>query len=98
GASVLVTGAGPIGLVAVQIACAMGARCVVIVEPNGYRRGMAERVGAVAVGPGTDPRDFADKVTRLRGGFDLALECSGAKSALAGALDTVRREATVVAV
>jgi threonine 3-dehydrogenase len=98
GASVLVTGAGPIGLVAAQIAYALGARSVVVVEPNAYRRAMAERVGAVAVGPESDPRKVADGTTRVRGGFDLALECSGAKSALVGALDTVRREATVVAV
>jgi len=98
GASVLVSGAGPVGLVAAQIADALGARRVVVVEPNAYRRGMAERFGAIAVGTEVDPREVADTMTRARGGFDLALECSGAKPALANALDAVRREATLVAV
>jgi threonine 3-dehydrogenase len=98
GASVLVSGGGPVGLVAAQIADVLGARRVVVVEPNAYRRAMAERCGAVAVGIEADPREAADPITRARGGFDLALECSGAKPALANALDSVRREATVVAV
>jgi threonine 3-dehydrogenase len=98
GASVLVSGGGPVGLVAAQLADVLGARRVVVVEPNAYRRAMAERFGAVAVGTEADPREAADPLTRARGGFDIALECSGAKPALATALDAVRREATVVAV
>jgi threonine 3-dehydrogenase len=98
GASVLVSGAGPVGLVAAQIAEALGARRVVAVEPNLYRRAMVERFGAVAIGTEADPLEAADPITRARGGFDLALECSGAMPALANALDAVRREATVVAV
>jgi threonine 3-dehydrogenase len=98
GSSVLVSGAGPVGLVAAQIADALGARQVVVVEPNGYRREMARRFGALAVAPGEELLDVADKMTRARGGFDLALECSGAKPALVTALDAVRREATVVSV
>lgn len=98
GASVLVSGGGPVGLVAAQVADALGARRVVLVEPNAYRRSMAERFGAVPVDPEADPREFADSATRTRGGFDLALECSGAKPALATAVDAVRREATVVSV
>lgn len=98
GASVLVSGGGPVGLVAAQVAEALGARRVVVVEPNPFRRTMVERFGAVAVPPEADPREVADPVTRARGGFDLALECSGAKPALANALEAVRREATVVAV
>jgi threonine 3-dehydrogenase len=98
GASVLVSGAGPVGLVAAQIAGALGAREVVMVEPNAYRRELAEKFGALAVSPGVDLLDIADSMTRARGGFDLALECSGAKPALTAALAAVRREATVVAV
>jgi len=98
GASVLVSGAGPVGVVAAQIADALGARQVVMIEPNEYRRGMAEKLGAIGIGPGVDPLEVADATTRARGGFDLALECSGAKPALVTALEAVRREATVVAV
>lgn len=98
GASVLVSGAGPVGLVAAQIAGALGARQVVMSEPNAYRRALAERFGALAVAPGSDVMDAADRTTRGRGGYDLALECSGAKPALMTAIAAVRREATVVAV
>jgi len=98
GASVLISGAGPVGLVAAQIADALGARRVVMVEPNPYRRAMAHRFGALAVDTETDPLDVADPMSRARRGFDLAVECSGARPALAAALDAVRREATVVSV
>jgi threonine 3-dehydrogenase len=98
GASVLVSGAGPVGLVATQIALALGARCVVTVEPSEHRRRMASDLGALAVGTGTWPVDVADPATRARGGFDLAVECSGALPALSTAVASVRREATVVSV
>lgn len=98
GASVLISGAGPVGLVAAQVAEALGARRVVVVEPNSYRRAMAERFGAVAVDAPVDPLEQADRTTRLRGGFDLALECSGAHPAMTTALRSVRREGTVVSV
>ena len=98
GASVLVTGAGAVGLVAIQIANALGARQVVVLEPNAYRRGMAEKLGAVAIDAGVDPLDVGDATTRARGGFELALECAGALPALSLALDSVRREGSVVSV
>lgn len=98
GASVLVSGAGPVGLVAAQIADALGARRVVVVEPNEHRRLLAERLGAQALPPEADPIAVADRTTRMRGGFDLALECSGALPALRAAVSAVRREATVVSV
>lgn len=98
GASVLVSGAGPVGLVAAQVADALGARRVVVVEPNEHRRRLAEGLGAQALGTEADPVAVADTTTRVRGGFDLALECSGALPALRTALSAVRREATVVSV
>ena len=98
GSSVLVSGAGPVGLVAAQVADALGARHVVVVEPNQHRRGLAAALGAHAIGTDNDPVDVADSATRARGGFDLALECSGAMPALQAALAAVRREATVVSI
>ncbi|NEC92160.1 zinc-binding dehydrogenase [Streptomyces sp. SID12501] len=98
GASVLISGAGPVGLVAAQIVEALGARRVVVVEPNAHRRRLAETLGAQAIAPDVDAIAAADSTTRVRGGFDLALECSGAVPAMQAALSAVRREATVVAV
>lgn len=98
GASVLVTGAGPVGLVAAQIANALGARAVVLVEPNLHRRQLATRLNVDAVDSAGEPLESADTETRRRGGFDIALECSGAMPALVSAIQNVRRESTVMSV
>lgn len=98
GSSVVVSGAGPVGLVLVQVALALGARQVTVVEPNPLRLKFAERYGAVAAEVGTDPLDVADPSTRSRGGYDVAYECSGAVPALTTALTAVRNEGTVMTV
>lgn len=87
GEDVLITGAGPIGLMATAVARHAGARFVVVSEPNPARRALATRMGATAT---VDPtqRDLAD-VQRELGmveGFDIALEMSGAEAALRTAL------------
>lgn len=87
GEDVLITGAGPIGLMATAVAKHAGARFVVVSEPNPARRALAARMGATAT---VDPtqQDLAD-VQRELGmveGFDIALEMSGAEAALRTAL------------
>src|SRR6476659_1869265 len=83
GEDVLVTGAGPIGCMAVAVVRHAGARHVVVSDPNPYRRGLAARMGAtVAVDP--TERELAD-VQRELGmteGFDIGLEMSGNPDAL----------------
>ena len=90
GEDVLITGAGPIGLMAAAIVRHAGARYVVVSEPNPVRREIALRMGAtVAVDP--RERDLAD-VQRELGmveGFDVALEMSGAQAAIRAALDNM---------
>jgi threonine 3-dehydrogenase len=98
GSSVLVAGAGPVGLVAGQIARAAGARSVVVVEPNPHRRDLGARFGLQCVDVDVEPAESADLATRSRGGFDVAFECSGAMPALVASIGAVRREATVVSV
>ncbi|MBI4265281.1 MAG: alcohol dehydrogenase catalytic domain-containing protein [Acidobacteria bacterium] len=66
GSTVVVFGAGPIGLSAVQGARIRGASQIIVVEPIRYRRELATKVGATAV---LDPSDFADGaalIARLR--------------------------------
>ena len=46
GEDVLITGAGPIGIMAVAIAKRVGARHVVITDVNDYRLGLAQKMGA----------------------------------------------------
>ena len=87
GEDVLVSGAGPIGLMATAVARHAGARHVVVSEPNAYRRELAMRMGAsVAVDPGQRalPDVFAE--LDMVEGFDVALEMSGNPVALRAAI------------
>ncbi len=100
GASVLITGAGPVGLVLAQIASARGARNVVVVEPNPERRKRVELqgAGATAIGLEHEPLEVGDRTTRSRGGYDVAFECSGNLQALGALIGAVRTEGAVTAV
>ncbi|MFL5756872.1 MAG: L-threonine 3-dehydrogenase [Chloroflexota bacterium] len=90
GEDVLVSGAGPIGLMATAVARHAGARFVVVSEPNAFRRRLAERMGAtIAIDP--RERDLHD-VQRELGmveGFDVALEMSGNADAVRAAIETM---------
>ncbi len=87
GEDVLVTGAGPIGLMAIAVARHAGARHIVASEPNAYRRELALTMGAsLVVDPGS--RELGDVMAELgmTEGFDVALEMSGNASALRSAI------------
>jgi threonine 3-dehydrogenase len=90
GEDVLITGAGPIGLMATAVVRHAGARFVVVSEPNATRRELAKRMGATVV---VDPaeRDLADVQHELGmvEGFDVALEMSGAPAAIRSAMDNM---------
>ncbi len=87
GEDVLVSGAGPIGLMATAVARHAGARYIVVSEPNAYRRELAGRMGATLV---VDPRerDLHDVQAELGmvEGFDVAMEMSGNAAALRTAM------------
>ena len=87
GEDVLVSGAGPIGLMATAVVRHAGARHVVVSEPNPFRRELAMRMGAtVAIDP--RERDLADVQAELGmvEGFDVVLEMSGNPGAFRSAL------------
>ena len=90
GEDVLVSGAGPIGLMATAIARHAGARHVVVSEPNPFRRALAMRMGATVV---VDPREqaLADVFAELDmvEGFDVAMEMSGNPTALRSAIEAM---------
>ena len=96
--SMIVAGGGPIGLVLAQLGQALGARQVVVVEPNPFRRAMAERLGAVALDPGDDVDGWCRSAAADRGGFDVGFDCTGAPGALDVVLSSLRREATAMCV
>jgi threonine 3-dehydrogenase len=78
GEDVLITGAGPIGIMAVGIARHVGARHIVITDVNDYRLKIAGRMGATAAVNVTQTT-IADTVRQLgmKEGFDVGLEMSG---------------------
>lgn len=82
GEDVLVTGAGPIGLMAAAIARHVGARHVVVTDINDHRLSMVPSFGASV--PVHADEDLAEVMTRLHmtEGFDVGMEMSGAGSAL----------------
>lgn len=76
--AVLVMGAGPIGLLHVQLALLAGARTVIVSEPSEDRRRFAEDLGAhVTVDPGEE--DLKAAVEEATGGIgaDVAIVCVG---------------------
>jgi len=98
GGSVLVSGAGPVGLAAIYLSMHLGASHVVAVDPNPFRRAQAEQLGAIALDPSDNVVKRCRELAGRRGGFDVAFECSGAPGTLDTLFQAVRREATVVTV
>ena len=91
GEDVLITGAGPIGVIAVGICKYAGARRVVITDMNEYRLDLARRMGADAAV--NISRDDLEKVMHEQGlveGFDVGLEMSGSGAALKQMLSVMR--------
>jgi len=84
GEDVLVTGAGPIGVIAAAIARHSGAKNVCVTDVSDYRLELARRAGAdlVVNVAHTRIRD-AQRELGMREGFDIGLEMSGAPSAVA---------------
>jgi threonine 3-dehydrogenase len=78
GEDVLITGAGPIGIMAVAIARHAGARYVVITDVNPYRLELAKKMGAtLAVDVRTQSIAETQKKLGMKEGFDVGLEMSG---------------------
>lgn len=98
GAHVIVSGCGPVGLVIVHLAIALGAAQVVAIEPNAFRAGLAEQAGATVVAPGEPAVAHCRRQAGARGGFDVAFEASGAGAALPTLLEALRREARLVTI
>ena len=78
GEDVLVTGAGPIGIMGAAIARHAGARYVVITDVNPWRLALAEKIGVTrAVDARTTRLKDVQKDLGMKEGFDVGLEMSG---------------------
>jgi len=90
GEDVLITGAGPIGVMATAIARHVGARFVVVTDVQEFRLDLARAAGAdLAINP--TRTSLAEAMTELgmKEGFDIGLEMSGAPAAVTAMLDTM---------
>ena len=90
GEDVLITGAGPIGIMAAAIARHVGARHIVITDVNDYRLALARKMGATRA-VNVDRENLRDIMTELRmtEGFDVGMEMSGVPAAFTQMLDTM---------
>ena len=83
GEDVLITGAGPIGIMAIPVVRHAGARHVVITDVNPFRLDLARELGAtLAVNPRETPLAKIRKQLGMQEGFDVGLEMSGNGEAL----------------
>jgi threonine 3-dehydrogenase len=83
GEDVLITGAGPIGIMAIPVVLHAGARHVVITDLNPFRLELARKMGAtLAVSPNETTLSEVQKQLGMMEGFDVGLEMSGNSQAL----------------
>ena len=90
GEDVLITGAGPIGIMSAAVARHAGARHVVVTDINPYRLELAKKLGAtrtVRIDQESLPEVEAE--LGMTEGFDVGLEMSGAPSAIEQMLNTI---------
>src|SRR5579863_10095849 len=83
GEDVLITGAGPIGIMAIPVVQHAGARHVVITDLNPFRLDLARKMGAtLAVNSQETPLIDVQRRLKMTEGFDVGLEMSGSPQAL----------------
>ena len=96
GEDVLITGAGPIGMMAVAIARHAGARYVVITDINDYRLEIAAGMGAdEAINATTTDLQETMRGLGMTEGFDIGMEMSGSHAALHEMLEVMNHGSSV---
>jgi threonine 3-dehydrogenase len=90
GEDILITGAGPIGIMAVAICRHVGARHVVVTDINPYRLELAQKMGASRA-VNVKNENLRDVISELgmAEGFDVGLEMSGVESAFQQMIETM---------
>jgi threonine 3-dehydrogenase len=90
GEDVLITGAGPIGIMAAAVVRHAGARFVVITDTNEYRLELARKMGVtLAVNPLKETLAEVQKKLGMKEGFDVGLEMSGSPAAFRDMIDNM---------
>lgn len=99
GQRALITGAGPIGALAIVALRAQGIDDIVVSEPSPARQDLARRLGAAVVVPEElEVPSVAEPSRIVDGAFDLSLECSGRAPAMEAACAQLKRGGTMVLV
>jgi (R,R)-butanediol dehydrogenase/meso-butanediol dehydrogenase/diacetyl reductase len=101
GDCVVVSGAGPIGLGALQLLKLGGAAKIIVLEISPERSEIAQKLGADAVlNPVTEGIDLPDKVANLTDGIgaDILYECAGVPESLTNSIHLIRKGGQVMAV
>jgi threonine 3-dehydrogenase len=90
GEDVLITGAGPIGIMAAAICRHVGARHIVVTDVNDYRLQLALKMGATrAVNVASQDLESVMRELAMTEGFDVGLEMSGSPQAWRGMLTSM---------
>jgi threonine 3-dehydrogenase len=96
GEDVLITGAGPIGIMATAIARFVGARHIVVTDVNDFRLDLARKMGATrAINVTRESLDQTMKDLGMQEGFDVGLEMSGNPAAFRDLLRTMHHGGSV---
>lgn len=96
GEDVLITGAGPVGMMAAAVARKVSARHVVIVDVNEYRLDLAKKMGAsVAVNAKTTKLPDVMNQLGMHEGFDIGLEMSGNAQAFNDMIKTMNHSGKI---
>ena len=96
GEDVLITGAGPIGVMAVAICRHVGARNIVVTDINDYRLHLAQQMGATrTVNVSKEKLSDIMKELGMVEGFDVGLEMSGVGTAFSGMLESMNHGGNV---
>ncbi len=96
GKRVLVTGCGPIGLLAVLVARAAGAAQIVATDITAFTLQMAEKVGADITHNVAETPDALNGYTANKGHFDVLFECTGVAPVVASTIPALRPGAIMV--
>lgn len=96
GKRVLITGCGPIGILAILTARRAGAAQIIATDIAEYALGLAKQCGADEVINVADEPEVLGQYSVDKGYFDVLFECSGAPSALAGGIAALRPRGVIV--
>ena len=96
GKNILITGAGPIGLLAILAAKSAGALNIIVTDISNQALQVASDLGASETINVADNVEELNKFSNSKGFFDIMFECSGSEQALLGAINSIKPRGLIV--